>query len=152
MGSLRKNCKTPGCPNLHKNISGYCDDCSARIQARRLQQLKDTVPDKTERKKSFREQGYTAKWTKFAKQYLLAHPVCAMCGAPAEVVDHKTIPADVMVDAYGEFIYDEEYYQPLCKRCNNWKGRRIDPKIRKQYYKDKQKLQEAEKPDELAKQ
>ncbi len=146
MGSLRKNCKTPGCPNLHRNISGYCDECESKRQAKRLQGLRDA--DSTDKRKSFRERGYTSKWTAFAKKYLQAHPVCAMCGAPAEVVDHKDIPADVMVDAYGEFIYDEAHYQPLCRRCNNWKGRQIDPKLREQYFMDKKRLQSAEKLDE----
>lgn len=154
MGTLRKNCKTPGCGTLHRNVSGYCDECQARLQARRLERLRRTAPSKAERRKNVKERGYDKTWEKFSKKYLSEHTVCAMCGAPAEVVDHRRIPADVMLDAYGTFIYDEPdtYYQPLCKRCNSWKGKNIDPKIREQYYRDKQKLQEAAKLDEKAEQ
>lgn len=51
MGVLRKNCKTPGCTNLHRNPSGYCDVCGARLQEARLKELRATAPPKSQRKK-----------------------------------------------------------------------------------------------------
>ena len=41
MGTLRKRCKTYGCPNLHRNPSGYCDECTARYRALHPRQESD---------------------------------------------------------------------------------------------------------------
>lgn len=134
MGSLRKNCKTPGCPNLHRNTSGYCDECMARYAARHPSK-KTQAPRPTAQ-----ERGYDSKWRRFAHRFLLNHPVCAICGAPAVAVDHKYTPADVMLDVHGTFIYEEREYQALCASCNARKGKTEDVRIREQYHKDKAQL------------
>lgn len=136
MGSLKKNCKTPGCPNLHTNRSGYCDECMARY----AETHPKTAPAE-DRRPNFRERGYTSKWTKFARAFVLNHPKCAICGAPSKVCDHKDMPYDVMLGVYGgEFDYDESHYQALCMACNNRKGRNEDVKARNRYLADLKKL------------
>lgn len=81
------------------------------------------------------ERGYDAAWHVFAKKYLIEHKICAMCGRPARVVDHKTIPAKIMLDMYGHFLLDEEYYQPLCFSCNR-KKMKWDKEFFEKYKKD----------------
>lgn len=135
MGSLRRNCKTFGCKNLHNNRSGYCDACMQRYA------LLHPKAESEDKRPSAAERGYTAKWQRFAKFFLMAHPVCAICGAPATCVDHKDMPADVMKEVYGgAFDYDESHYQALCNSCNARKGKTQDKQMRAKYEADKAKL------------
>jgi 5-methylcytosine-specific restriction protein A len=118
IGRLKKRCKTPGCPNLHNNPEGYCDDClRKRLASWSYQKIMHVgrTPDKRE---NATQRGYTWEWRQWAKEYLLRHPVCAICGKRATVVDHKDIPGKVMLDMWGYFPLDEKYYQPLCQSCN----------------------------------
>lgn len=132
MGSLRKRCKTFGCPNLHRNRSGYCDECEARYRAKH--------PRKDDRLQEVRRAYGSYAWRKFAADYLKAHPVCAICGAPATCVDHRDMTADMMVDAFGGFDYDPSHYQALCTSCNARKGMKEDKAMRAGYEADKTRL------------
>lgn len=134
---LKKRCKTWGCPNLHYNKSGYCDECTAKYRATHPSYYEEKRPDAAKR-------GYNYRWYKFAKDYLREHPVCAICGKPAEVVDHKDVPADVMMDAYGQFDLDPAHYQALCRRCNAVKGVTYDRDARQMYHNDKEFLSQGE--------
>lgn len=137
MGTLKRKCMTYLCPNLHKNRSGYCDECERRkgIGHYRTGQAPGPKPYDGERPSAV-ERGYDHQWHKFSERFLRAHPVCAMCGAPAEVTDH-IIPADVWMDVYGRFDYDEANYQPLCRKCNAIKGRTQDKAYRAGYRAEK---------------
>ena len=136
MGSLTKNCKTPGCPNLHRNKSGYCDECMARYAAAHPEKGKPA-----ENRPSAYERGYDSRWRRFARNFLINHPVCAICGAPSVCVDHKNTPADVMLEVNGGvFDYDEREYQALCCACNAEKGKTLDRQRRAKYYADKVRL------------
>lgn len=128
---LRKKCKTYGCPNLHTNVSGYCDDCIRKWRS---------THQKTDHRPSAAARGYDSRWQKFSRDYLREHPTCAICGAPAKVCDHKDIPADVMMDAYGSFDYDISHYQALCVACNTRKGCHEDRMMREAYETDKREL------------
>ena len=131
MGSLKKNCKTFGCRNLHNNPGGYCDECMARYAA-----AHPKAPAE-DRRPSAQKRGYDHRWQKFARAFLLEHPKCAICGAPARCVDHKYTPADVMLQVNGgTFDYDEREYQALCISCNNRKGYTVDRRRREQYKAD----------------
>lgn len=132
MGTLKKRCKTYGCRNFHHNSSGYCDECTKR--------WKEKHPKKDDKRPSAGKRGYDWAWTKFARKFLASHPVCALCGAPATCVDHKDMTADMMLDAYGRFDYDESHYQALCSSCNARKGAREDRLMRAEYARDKQSL------------
>lgn len=134
MGILKKRCKTYGCRNFHHNVSGYCDECTARYNA--------THPRKDDNRPSAAERGYDWKWRKYAKDYLREHSICAICGAPATCVDHKDMTADMMMDAYGSFDYDPSHYQALCSSCNARKGVREDKAMRARYERDKRNLSE----------
>lgn len=131
MGLLKKRCKTYGCPNLHHNKSGYCDECETKWRAKHPR--KDDRPSAAAR-------GYDARWAKFARDFLQRHPVCAMCGAPATCVDHRDMTADMMMDAWGAFDLDPSHYQALCNRCNASKGAREDKAMREAYLRDRQEL------------
>ena len=127
MGTLKKRCKTHGCRNFHHNESGYCDECTAKYLALHPKRGDNDRPSASKR-------GYGWKWQKFSKDFLKLHPTCAICGAPAKCVDHRDIPADVMMDAYGSFDYDPSHYQALCYKCNASKGKREDKHLKEKYY------------------
>ncbi len=126
MMQFRRKCKTPGCPNLHRNASGYCDDCQIKRQAEsryRMIMAGTDGPEAQREREKTAARGYDSRWAAFARRYLTEHPVCALCGAPARVVDHKDIPAQVMLDMWGRFDLDPEHYQALCYRCNSRKAK-----------------------------
>ena len=131
MGALKKRCKTVGCPNLHTNVCGYCDECIKRYRETHPRVREDDRPLEV------RKEYGSYRWKKFAADYLKANPVCAICGAPAKVCDHKDMPADVMTEVYGGFDYNLDHYQPLCYACNARKGRNEDKAMRSQYESDK---------------
>lgn len=127
--AFKKRCKTVGCPNLHSNRSGYCNACSRSYYAAHQSSYE-------ERRASSTERGYDARWNRFARDFLKSHPTCTMCGKPSTCVDHKDMPADVMLSAYGRFDLDPIHYQALCNRCNASKGKREDRMMRNEYEKD----------------
>ena len=134
----KKRCKQYGCPNLHTNKNGYCDECNRKWLAKHPEYQKEKAEREKERNRvPAHKRGYDARWHKFAKAFIQKHPVCAICGQPAKVGDHKDIPADVMLDALGAFDYDESHYQPLCYRCNAKKGFTADVLVREEYSKAK---------------
>ena len=67
---------------------------------------------------SARERGYTNRWDKARKHYLLVHPLCVCCEAqgmvhPASVVDHIEPHKGDMVK-----FWDSANWQGLCAWCD----------------------------------
>lgn len=108
---IRRTCKTFRCPNLHTNVSGYCDSCTRRHAAAY-----------TDGRASSTDRGYNNRWREFSKRFLADHPRCAICGDVSTVTDHKSTPAEIMLDIYGRFDLDPLQYQALCTSCNTRKA------------------------------
>lgn len=123
---IRRRCKTFGCANLHYNKRGYCDDCTRKYAS-----------SFTDNRESSTDRGYDNRWRTFSKKFLADHPVCAICGSPAQVTDHKDTPAAIMLDLYGRFDLDPSHYQALCVACNTRKTSEDQLKI-KEYFSKKQ--------------
>ncbi len=138
MGIFKKRCKTYRCQTLHMNKSGYCDACQAKRSAGYMRN--PVTPKYSEDRPSANERGYNASWHKFASKFLADHPVCEHCGKPAQCVDHKEIPAEIMMDLYGKFDLDPGLYQALCFSCNRRKEIQ-DRQAIKDYFKMKADLQ-----------
>lgn len=148
-----KGCKNCGKPTANADYWGYCPACVAAYNARHPERLKTDHDSESnrryeEKRGNSRQRGYSSRWTTFSKEFLRKHPTCAICGRPARVTDHKTIPADVMMDAWGSFDYSEENYQALCVRCNTRKGMTEDERARLEYQEMKFKLLQMEKGSE----
>ncbi|MCW1919974.1 HNH endonuclease [Rhodobacter sp. KR11] len=62
---------------------------------------------------SARERGYTTDWDKARKEYLAFHPVCAMCGNAATLVDHITPHKGDKT-----LFWDWRNWQALCVHCH----------------------------------
>lgn len=128
---------------MHRNPSGYCDECTARYREKHPHvDSRDSEHQKPTQ--VARKQYGSWKWRKFAADFIKLHPTCAICGEPSKVCDHKDMTADMMVDAYGGFDYDPSHYQALCFSCNARKGRREDREVRMAYHKDLQDMERAE--------
>ena len=130
MNKIKKRCKR--CGTATTNPKGYCDDCQSHFE--KLKAQADT------NRPNSNERGYDYKWKQFSKAYLLEHPTCVMCGAPATVTDHWVMPADVMLNVYNSFVYDESMYASLCHSCNAKKSNNKDKEIRKQWNIDKKNI------------
>jgi len=64
-------------------------------------------------------------WRRVAKAFLRAHPRCAWCGAPADVVDHVIArPRGAPFDPTGHDA--ESNLAPMCKRCHGRKSAAFD--------------------------
>ena len=57
---------------------------------------------------------YGSRWQKARATFLSHNPDCAMCGRPAEVVDH-IIPHK----GNQQLFWDTDNWQPLCTVCHN---------------------------------
>jgi 5-methylcytosine-specific restriction protein A len=145
MGLFKKRCKTYGCPNIHSNVNGYCDECNARRSYSYLNHPVHPAKRSPDLRPSASQRGYDASWHKFASEYLSNNPVCAICGRPAQCVDHKDVPAEVMMDMYGSFDLDPTHYQPLCFSCNQKKAAQ-DRQVIRQYFQDKEALANGKLP------
>lgn len=71
---------------------------------------------------------HTSRWTRLARQWKVAHPLCARCQEhgvikAAEHVDHK-VPWPICQD-----FFDTSNLQSLCAECNMLKGIEDRPKI-----------------------
>lgn len=64
------------------------------------------------------QRGYTLAWSRFARDQLAINPVCAVCGAPAEVLGHLLMSGAAMMEKFGEFPLVPNYYRSLCRSCN----------------------------------
>lgn len=107
-------CRWPGCPEIVKDPSGYCEE--HRRPARR-QYDKQTDA----RRGSARQRGYDSKWEKF-RDWFLSQPgnqICYRClemrgdVRAAEVVHH----IQPLVDR-PDLRLVEDNCQPLCRNCH----------------------------------
>ena len=107
-------CKHPGCPELVKSGTKYCDKHNAMHP---------------EEVRSASSRGYGNRWRRASKQFLEAHPLCEECRrqgryTKATVVDH-------IVPHRGDMklFWDRSNWQALCKRCHDQKTGREDTAI-----------------------
>jgi len=109
-----KGCFEPGCPNV--THSTYCTSHATK----HIKQI--------ERKRgNANQRGYTYRWGKERKAYLLRHPMCVECMeergvvSAATVVDHITPHKGNM-----ELFWDVTNWQALCKGCHDVKTSKED--------------------------
>jgi len=61
-----------------------------------------------------RQRGYTRQWEQARAEFLRIYPYCAMCGAPASLVDHITPHRGDQ-----RIFWDKTNWQPLCTPCHS---------------------------------
>lgn len=103
-----KSCAIPGCREYRAADAKYC--------ARHAQQFADNEQD---RRGTAAQRGYGARWARYRRAFLSAHPICAApeCGRAATDVDHITAvrgPNDPL-------FWEPSNHQGLCHSCHSRK-------------------------------
>jgi len=99
-------CRWPGCPELTRDRSGYCED--HRNKAKRQY---DKATDA--KRGSARQRGYDRHWERFRAWFLQRRPLCERCGKLAEVVHHIQ-----PLDERPDLRLDPANCQALCRDCH----------------------------------
>lgn len=137
---IHKKCRMAGCGELTDDRTGYCTKHRIELGNARKKNYYRIHPEYKERERtSAAKRGYDYTWQVFAKKFLQEHPICALCGRPSTVCDHKDIPAQIMINMWGKFDLEPDLYQALCTSCNNRKRKQDRARINK-YEEDKFKL------------
>lgn len=110
--SPKKPCACPGCPNL--TDERYCDD----------HRYMNPKPEPRQHNRFY----YTSAWRKARKEYIQEHPVCVICGKPAEIVDHIVPLKD------GGAELDERNLQSTCWSCHSRKSIVEGSRFRRKVY------------------
>ena len=101
-------CKAQGCAGRAPVGERYCPECKK----------KNERDDGATRAKAH-ERGYDAQWHRYRNMFLREHPLCAVCEAAAEIVDH-VVPVKGRNDP---LFYEPTNHQSLCRTCHDKKHR-----------------------------
>lgn len=108
---LRTRCRHVGCAELVETAVGYCDK-HKREEYKRIDQHRGSA----------RERGYTGRWDKARKTFLLSHPLCAECERNGRVTAATVVDHVVPHKGNQELFWDTSNWQPLCVECHNRKS------------------------------
>ena len=107
----KRTCAWPGCHTLV--TSGKCPE---HTKAERKQA--------DERRGTAHERGYTAEWSRAAKAYIAANPLCVEHLRSGRVVPSRIVDHVVPHRGDRELFWDTENWQALCKPCHDAKTAR----------------------------
>lgn len=112
----KRPCKHPGCPKL--TSESYCD-----------LHVKDHVSDRL----SAKDRGYDSRWRKASKRFLKVNLLCKHCEREGKITAATVV--DHIIPHRGDKVlfWDENNWQPLCKRCHDVKTM-IDDRYQKFKY------------------
>ena len=101
-------CKAPGCGALVQDGASYCPGHAERAKQERAAH--------EARRPTAAARGYGSRWQKVREGFLRSHPLCAVCGRPANVVDHiKPHKGDWYL------FWDKSNWQSMCAECHSVK-------------------------------
>lgn len=112
----RRSCAHPGCREWAVKGS-YCAQHAAEWEAKLRARRAAYARRADEERPSADSRGYTFEWRKARKAWIIRHPLCAICGAPATDVDH-IIPHR----GNRELFWDTGNWQSLCHECHSRKS------------------------------
>ena len=103
--AIKRACLYPGCIN-HAVKNGKCD----------VHKQQDRSNEAEDRHRFYKQK----QWRKFAKTYLIEHPLCVLCAGltAATQVDH------IVPRSEGGDDWDEANLQALCQSCHSRKTMR----------------------------
>ncbi|WP_245586615.1 HNH endonuclease [Pleomorphomonas oryzae] len=79
-----------------------------------------------QRRGSARERGYTTRWDKARKGYLLSHPLCAYCEAEGQVTPATLVDHLYPQQTYPETFWETDWWVPCCKPCHDGPKQRAE--------------------------
>ncbi|MEA4919370.1 MAG: HNH endonuclease signature motif containing protein [Clostridiaceae bacterium] len=102
-------CKHPGCPELTRDPSGYCE--THRAEARTYERYRGSATSR----------GYDRQWEAFRTQYLKRHPICEDClrAKPAQYVTATEVHHVKKLRDYSQLKYAEDNLMALCHDCHS---------------------------------
>ena len=112
-------CKRPGCPELTRNKSGYCDEHQSEYKPR-------DYHSENQRRGSAASKGYGYRWQKYRAWFLrqpgsqickLHLPGCTLVATEVDHIDPPNGPGDPK-------FWDRSNHQAVCRHCNSTKGRK----------------------------
>lgn len=122
-----KFCKHPGCANIVRGDTNYCDLHRADAEAEALRRQREYQRRGDLHRGSSRARGYTTAWSKYSKAFLSRpeNKFCTLhlddgCAVIAQCVDHIDPPEN----AQDKRFWDKTNHQAACIHCNSVKGHR----------------------------
>lgn len=86
---------------------GRCPNCTKRREAKRG---------------TARERGYTTQWDKYARAYLMEHPMCVYCKAKGRDVVATCVDHVKPASSHPELFWEPTNHAAACTPCNVAKG------------------------------
>ncbi len=104
-------CRHSGCAALVPAGTKYCEEHKAL---------------RPEEARSVSARGYGRAWQRARKRYLEAHSLCVKCQRQGKYI--KATVVDHVIPHRGDagLFWDQNNWQPLCKKCHDQKTRRED--------------------------
>ena len=119
----KKPCKKPGCPNLTRDSSGFCEDHKIDVKRRETATVKAYDKRRDPQVKIWLN---GSRYKKRRLAFLARNPLCVECREKgktrrANVLDHITAHKGSV-----ELFWDECNWQPLCDSCHSTKTNKYD--------------------------
>lgn len=116
----KRPCAHAGCQAWAIPGGSYCEKHQAEWEARqeaekakREEARREAERERNRRRGTAAQRGYDSAWVRARKAYIIRHPLCAICGAPATDVDHiRPHKGDKKI------FWDSTNWQPLCHSCH----------------------------------
>lgn len=110
-------CRYQGCSALTTDKSGYCEKHLA-VTRQQYDRERGTPS----------ERGYTYRWQKASKLFLIDHPLCAICLRKDPLVVRAAEVVDHIIPHKGDYelFWDESNWQSACKECHDIKTSKED--------------------------
>lgn len=109
MGKMNRPCAVKSCPNPAIDGSLYCIEHQSLVK----RQYKRYNEIRTDR--DIQKFYHSSRWNRLRQWKLNQNPICEICGAPAEIVDH------IIPIREGGDPMSVDNLQSLCKACHNKK-------------------------------
>jgi 5-methylcytosine-specific restriction protein A len=110
-------CRHPGCGKLI-DTPGYCDRHQVAFEQRKA------AFDK--QRGSAHERGYTSRWHKARRLFLLSSPLCVACQRAGRLTAATVVDHIVPHRGDAEIFWDRTNWQTLCASCHSAKTARED--------------------------
>lgn len=104
-------CRHPGCPELTRDPSGYC-------QAHRKQSWRRYSAEHEARRPSARQRGYDKDWERFRAWFLQRNPLCARCRERGRITTAEVVHHIQSIRERPDLRLDPENCMALCRDCH----------------------------------
>ena len=108
-----KPCKVPGCPEITRHPSGFCDDHEGYRRAIKAEYDRH--------RSSAAIRGYDRKWRNYRKTFLSVFPLCMECKQQNKITEATEVDHIKPHKGDRRLFWDLDNHQALCKSCHSIK-------------------------------